>query len=243
MKLVVATGGFDPLHSGHVEYLREAKKLGDLLIVGLNSDDWLARKKGQSFMPLEERRAVVGALKDVDATMTFDDSDGTAIKLLEELKRSYSYATIIFVNGGDRTNDNIPEKIVKDVDFVFDVGGGKSNSSSWILNRWRNPIVERPWGSYRVLYESPYTKVKELIINPNSSLSSQYHNYRSEQWHVVEGIVTLEQPGGFKRLHKHDNICIREKQIHKFMNETDQPVKCIEIQFGDRCEERDIVRL
>ena len=76
MKIVIVTGGFDPLHSGHIEYFRAAKQLGDLLIVGLNGDAWLARKKGQPFMPLNERRHIVGSLKDVHATMTFDDDDG-----------------------------------------------------------------------------------------------------------------------------------------------------------------------
>lgn len=243
MKIVVATGGFDPIHSGHVEYLRESRKLGDLLIVGLNSDDWLIRKKGQAFMPFEERRAVVGSLKDVDATMAFDDSDGTAIKFLQELKKSYAYATIIFVNGGDRTADNIPEKIVPDIEFRFGIGGGKTNSSSWILNRWKNPNVDRSWGSYKVIYDTPKTKVKELIINPKSSLSSQYHNERSEYWHVVEGTITLETPGGFKKYHQHDSVCINERQIHKFCNETNEPVRCIEIQFGNQCVENDIVRV
>ena len=76
MKVVLVTGGFDPLHSGHIEYFKAASKLGDKLIVGLNSDQWLSNKKGKPFMPLEERRAVVENLKMVDEVMTWDDSSG-----------------------------------------------------------------------------------------------------------------------------------------------------------------------
>ena len=164
-KIVVVTGGFDPLHSGHLEYFREAKKLGDILVVGMNSDEWLARKKGQPFMPMSERRMLVGSLKDVDVTMTFDDVDGSAVKLLEELKQQNPQDKIIFANGGDRTITNIPELLVKDVQFVFGVGGiNKMNSSSWILQEWKAPKTEREWGYYRVLHDVPGMKVKELTV-------------------------------------------------------------------------------
>jgi len=76
--VVVATGGFDPIHSGHIAYLEEASKLGAILIVGVNSDQWLTRKKGYPFMPATERQAIVKALKCVDHTVMFDDSDGSA---------------------------------------------------------------------------------------------------------------------------------------------------------------------
>ena len=126
MKIVIATGGFDPIHSGHIAYLTEAKKLGDLLFVGVNSDAWLERKKGRAFMPVEERMAIVGGLKCVDQVLTFEDDDkGSAINLLLDLKRQYPYATIIFANGGDRTQENIPEMDVHGVHFAFGIGGDK----------------------------------------------------------------------------------------------------------------------
>ena len=137
MKIVVCTGGFDPIHAGHVNYLKEARSLGDRLIVGLNSDEWLTRKKGQAFMPFEHRATVLSAIKYVDDVVAFDDSDGSACKLLEDLKTSYSYAEIIFANGGDRTVVNIPETQVKDVIFKFGVGGdNKMGSSSDFLKHW-----------------------------------------------------------------------------------------------------------
>ena len=117
IKIVVCTGGFDPLHSGHIRYLESAKQLGDKLIVGLNSDAWLERKKGRAFMPFVERQAVLSALSCTDLVLSFDDSDGSAVALLESLKSSYPYADITFANGGDRTVLNIPEMDVKDVIF------------------------------------------------------------------------------------------------------------------------------
>ena len=75
MKIVIVTGGFDPLHSGHIAYFEAAKQLGDRLVVGLNSDAWLTRKKGRPFMPMSERRAIIENLNMVDRVIEFDDSD------------------------------------------------------------------------------------------------------------------------------------------------------------------------
>ena len=77
-RIVLVTGGFDPLHSGHIDLFNEAKKLGDTLIVGVNTDEWLTRKKGRPFMPFEERHAIVSNLKMVDDTVSWDDSDDSA---------------------------------------------------------------------------------------------------------------------------------------------------------------------
>lgn len=140
MIIVIATGGFDPLHSGHLEYLRAARELGDALWVGVNSDEWLTRKKGKPFMPLEERKLILEALKFVNVTFTFDDSDGTAIDAIKEVRRRIPDCKIVFANGGDRTAANIPEMGcgVKNVTYIFGVGGeNKKNSSSWILQNWK----------------------------------------------------------------------------------------------------------
>ena len=114
MKIVLATGGFDPIHSGHIEYLKIAKSLGDKLVVGLNSDDWLRRKKGREFMPWNERAAIVGNLKSVDQVIDFNDADGSAtqaiFKVLSEI--DHGRDTVIFANGGGRNAGNIPEETV-----------------------------------------------------------------------------------------------------------------------------------
>lgn len=138
MNIVLVTGGFDPLHEGHIEYFKAARALGDYLVVGINSDKWLERKKGSFFQNYKTRLAIISALRVVDSTIGFDDNDNTAIDAIEKVKLIYPTDRIIFANGGDRTKDNIPEMIFPDVEFVFGVGGtDKMNSSSWILERWQ----------------------------------------------------------------------------------------------------------
>lgn len=249
MKVVVVTGGFDPLHSGHIEYFRAAKMLGDLLIVGLNSDAWLARKKGQPFMPLEERRAIVGSLKDVHATMTFNDDDGSARDLIVGIKREFPYAEIIFANGGDRTKDNIPEMDIPNVTFEFGVGGeNKMNSSSWILQEWKAPKTERQWGYYRVLHDVSGCKVKELTVEPGKNLSMQKHFKRNEYWVVTHGICVVNETmdNGYRlppvTLNKHNNKFIPVGSWHQLSNPYNEPCRIVEIQYGEECIEEDIER-
>ena len=99
-KVVLATGGFDPLHSGHIEYLKCAASMGDVLIVGLNSDDWLTRKKGRPFQNYYEREQIVSNLGFVHNVINFDDHDDTAIEAILKVKRFYKNDHIIFANGG-----------------------------------------------------------------------------------------------------------------------------------------------
>ena len=137
--VVLVTGGFDPIHSGHIAYFLSAKKLGDSLIVGLNSDEWLTRKKGKPFMTWDERAAVTSALKPVDSVFAFDDSDNTAIDAIRTALKDFPDSHIVFANGGDRGKDNIPEMVFESdrVSFSFGIGGDdKKNSSSWILKKW-----------------------------------------------------------------------------------------------------------
>ena len=138
--IVIATGGFDPIHSGHIAYLNEAKKLGNFLYVGVNTDAWLIRKKGKAFMNWQERASIVSNLKAVDSIVEFDDFDGSAKNAILAVRKIHPNEKIIFANGGDRTYSNIPEMDVIDsnIEFVFSVGGDfKMNSSSWILRAWK----------------------------------------------------------------------------------------------------------
>ena len=141
MRVVIVSGGFAPIHSGHIAHFKAAKELGDLLIVGLNSDAWLSRKKGKPFMPLEERLAVIRELRMVDSAVPFNDENDSSIDLIK--KTLVLFDDVLFANGGDRTQDNIPEiyEFDKDprVQFAFGVGGThKQNSSSWILKQWNS---------------------------------------------------------------------------------------------------------
>ena len=142
-RIVLVTGGFDPLHRGHIAYFKSARELGDVLIVGLNSDAWLERKKGIYFMNAEDRRAVIEELRGVDVVIEFDDEDGTAKDAINKCLTENPEDVIVFANGGDRTSDNIPEMEIesKRLYFVFGVGGeDKKNSSSWILDRYKEKV-------------------------------------------------------------------------------------------------------
>jgi cytidyltransferase-like protein len=249
MKIVLVTGGFDPLHSGHIEYFNAAKELGDKLVVGINSDAWLARKKGQAFMPWTERATIVSAMHVVDRVISFNDDDSTAIDAINQVKEIYSNHEIIFANGGDRTATNIPETVVTNVLFKFGVGGeNKKNSSSWILDEWKSPKTERPWGYYRVLHEVPGTKVKELTVNPGQSLSLQRHKLRHELWHVTSGKCAVEQrmASGYAlptiELTPHSQVVIPINDWHRIYNPYEVSCRIIEIQYGADCIEEDIER-
>ena len=249
MKIVLVTGGFDPLHSGHIEYFKEARQLGDKLIVGLNSDAWLARKKGRAFMPGHERSAIIENLKMVDGVILFNDDDNTAVEAIKNVKQLYPNDQVIFANGGDRNAGNIPEMLIPDVLFKFGVGGtNKANSSSWILDEWKAPKTERPWGYYRILHEVPGMKVKELTINPGQKLSMQRHNLRAEFWIVSEGRASVNSmmPGGYSlpttELAKHEQFKVPVNEWHQLTNPYLEPCRIVEIQYGDSCIEDDIER-
>ena len=111
-RIVLVTGGFDPLHSGHIEYFKAAKKLGDELVVGVNSDAWLTRKKGRPFMPFEERVAVIENLSIVDKVIHVmnDDKHDDASGAIHYLFSTNGPINIVFANGGDRKKGNVPEE-------------------------------------------------------------------------------------------------------------------------------------
>lgn len=241
--IVLVTGGFDPIHSGHISYINAAKKLGDILVVGVNSDDWLRRKKGQEFMPSHERINIIQNLKAVDHCILFNDTENHAIEAIRNVKLMYPEHHIIFANGGDRTPENIPEMSEPDVEFVFGVGGeDKRNSSSWILQEWKAPKTERPWGYYRVLYDITGTKVKELTIDPGKSLSMQRHMKRNEYWMVAEGKCQVEGEEGKLEIKKHSPFNVYQLQWHQLSNPYDETCRIIEIQYGEQCIEEDIER-
>jgi D-beta-D-heptose 7-phosphate kinase/D-beta-D-heptose 1-phosphate adenosyltransferase len=135
-RIVIASGGFDPVHSGHVAYLNAARQLGDELWVGVNSDAWLERKKGYAFLPLFERAMIIANLRSVDQVVAFDDSDGSATELILSIQREFPGAELVFANGGDRTAENSTEQAVPGVEYQYGVGGcDKRNSSSEIVAR------------------------------------------------------------------------------------------------------------
>jgi len=131
-KTIMVSGGFDPVHIGHIRMIIEASKYGDVIVVA-NSDSWLFRKKGFVFMEFEQRAEILAAVKGVIKVSGVDDSDGTVCEAIRRLKPDY------FANGGDRKKHNTPEQAVCDelgVEMLWSVGGDdKANSSSDLVDR------------------------------------------------------------------------------------------------------------
>jgi len=249
MKIVVVSGGFDPLHSGHIAYFKSARKLGDKLVVAVNSDEWLTRKKGRPFMPFHERCNIIEELSCVDQVIGFNDDDDTACNAIFQILSTKTRSdTVIFANGGDRTSDNIPEMVYDEVEFAFGVGGeDKKNSSSWILKEWSQPTTQRAWGSYTVLHNGPGWAVKELAFGTETPLSDQRHFIRSEHWHVVEGDIRmdLEFDNGDKSSILYtsgQSIDIPVHTWHKATNVGKGVAKVIEVWMGNELSELDIER-
>jgi cytidyltransferase-like protein len=250
MKIIVVSGGFDPIHSGHISYFNDAKKLGDRLVVALNSNDWLVNKKGKFFMPFEERKVIIENLSSVNSVIDFEDDDsGSAVNALIKVKEMYPDDHIIFANGGDRNEGNIPEMSVDGIDFVFSVGGDdKKNSSSWILKKWQYYHEERVWGYFYNLFEDDKVKVKELIVAPGKGMSFQKHFKRSEIWMVSKGSCIInyskDSPDNKKniQLDQFDHYFVPVEDWHQITNPFEEACHLIEIQYGEECIEDDIER-
>jgi len=128
---IVVSGGFDPVHVGHCKMFLEAAAVGEVIVV-VNSDDWLMRKKGYIFMPWNERKEIIESFRGVIKVEPVDDRDGTVCEALARLKPDY------FANGGDRKEENTPENEIcrkLGIEQLFNVGGGKIQSSSWLVNK------------------------------------------------------------------------------------------------------------
>lgn len=249
--IVIFSGGFDPVHSGHIELIKEAQQLGRV-ILALNSDDWLRRKKGKEFLAIDERKAILSQFKGILAVIEFDDADDSACDAISQVKKMFPNHPIIFANGGDRIATNTPEMINFEHDplvtFEFGLGGSnKKNSSSWILQNWKSPTEKRVWGDSMTYHDTQNAKVKRLILKPGKSISMQYHNHRSEFWFVENGIGTVttivaDQEIIVERLKQHTSFFVDKKQWHKLYNKEDTNLEIIEIQYGTKCSEADIVR-
>ena len=137
--IILVSGGFDPVHSGHIKLIQEASNYGEVVVL-LNSDNWLKQKKGKAFLSFYERKIIMNALKKVIDVIEFDDSDKTCINGIEKAINKYPNNKIIFANGGDRNNKTTPEIEFcnkNNVRTLWGIGGSnKTNSSSLILKKW-----------------------------------------------------------------------------------------------------------
>jgi cytidyltransferase-like protein len=138
MKSIITSGYFNPLHTGHISYLNEAKKLGDRLIVIVNNDEQVKLKGSKPFMEEQDRLKIIENLKCVDIAISSKSSDKSVCEDLRNIRLFFPYDELIFAKGGDRTIDNIPEVDTckeNDIIMTFDVGCKKVTSSSDILKR------------------------------------------------------------------------------------------------------------
>jgi len=138
--IILISGGFDPIHSGHIKLIKDANIYGDVVVL-LNSDEWLQNKKGKEFLPFNERKIIMQNIKGVIDVIEFDDSDKSCIDGLKIAKEKYQDKIIKFANGGDRYDKTTPETSFCDKNNIvtlWGIGGNdKSNSSSWILKKWK----------------------------------------------------------------------------------------------------------
>ena len=138
--IILVSGGFDPIHSGHIKLISEASLHGKIVVL-LNSDTWLRNKKGKAFLPINERKIIMESIKNVIDVLEFDDNDKSCIDGIKKAIVKYKNHKIKFANGGDRDSKNTLElKFCKDnkIETLWGVGGNdKSNSSSWILKKWK----------------------------------------------------------------------------------------------------------
>ena len=130
--LIAVSGGFDPVHIGHIRMIRDASRYGDVMVI-INSDDWLKRKKGYVFMPWKERAEIIGNIKGVSLVVAVNDEDGTVCEALRRHKPD------AFANGGDRKTQNTPEMDVCEelgIQMMWAIGGNdKPQSSSWLVDK------------------------------------------------------------------------------------------------------------
>ena len=212
MKRIAISGGFDPIHPGHIHMIEEAAKHGEVHII-VNSDEWLVRKKGFFFQPWIDRKKILEAY--TPHVHAVDDSDGTVCEALRRIKPDY------FGNGGDRVKTNTPELDVCEelgIEPVFELGGGKYSSSSALNAKQR---VMTRWGWYDVILDMHKLKVKILHIEPGSVLSLQRHDDRSEFFFTPQGEVKINLPGVW----------------HTLEAPADQPLEVLEVQVGSNTED------
>jgi len=247
---VMVSGGFDPIHIGHVRMFEQARMLGDKLVVVINNDNWLRSKKGYVFMSSEERKEIISMFPFVDKVVLTshkkDDTDRSVCRELAKIKPD------IFANGGDRkSTKDIPESAVckeLGIKMVFNVGaGGKVQSSSWLARDASRNFARsvRAWGEFYGWDAGKNWKLKTMYLKRGGKVSMQYHEHRSEHWMLVEGDaqVVLQHADGKTHkteMKKGEVMFVDAHHAHQLSSKGGGII--VEVSLGD-FDENDVVRV
>lgn len=239
---VMVAGGFDPLHIGHLAHFQMAKKLGDWLIVSVNPDSDMIRKKGYCFMPLEERREIIKELRCVDEVLTTIDNDGTQAETLKLVKPD------IFAKGGDRTPGNMPQN---EVDACEEIGckivygvGPKLTSSSELVRRIPTKEtmqeVKKVWGREVWIVNCPEYCGKLLYLDKGAESSYHKHKEKKETFYALEGQAALTIESKDYMLNPYSRPkTVKPGQLHSFLGIT----KATILEIASHHDDNDVYRV
>lgn len=244
----LVSGGFDPVHVGHLRMFQDAKSLSNKVVVLLNNDEWLIKKKGKPFMNQNQRKEILEEFKSISEVIIQKSNDPSSSEAIKEFVSQNPNKTICYCNGGDRSSiKNIKEtEICKklNVELEFGIGGTqKIESSSELTRNYLGNVEKKPWGNYHIIAKNSGYQIKEIIVSVNSKLSLQKHKNRSEFWQIVKGKSKITLNGKEYYLKEKEYIYIPKNKVHRIENIGQENLIFIEIQLGEDLKEEDIIRI
>ena len=244
----LVSGGFDPVHVGHLRMFQDAQSLSDNVILLLNNDEWLIKKKGKPFMNQHQRKEILNEFQSISKVIIQTSNDKSSSRAIEEFVENNPNKSICYCNGGDRSNiGNIHESEICNelgVNLEFGIGGGeKVESSSQLTKNYLGNIEKRPWGNYHIIAKNLGYQIKEIRVSQGSKLSLQKHKNRSEFWQIIKGKSKITIKDNECYLKEKEHIYIPKNTVHRIENIGNEELVFIEIQLGESLKEDDIVRL